>query len=380
MDIKLRAFLGSSSEANKVAKKLATAMRDTFYPELWNMGIFSLSRTTIEILETKLCEYDIAVFVLTPDDIAIIRDKEAFVPRDNLIFEIGLAFGILGRKNTFLVVPRHSDLKLPSDLLGIIYAEYDSDAPNIVAEMACVVNLIESSIIPLNQRSSLLRDISKTMNNMNYQFNQEYYLVAERVYKKVLDKKVVRRNWTINLKYNFDKIDKNIIIEKIIWDYELYNISNDSIEYPITLFYLDNSDINNLILYTKTEQNNRNIIFSTENDNDIDLIGSFIKRQKTISLKSNFPYYITMEFDFNHPVSPEKHYIHNCFAPIDSTIGFRLTVDLPTGYSFGLLCDNTDGTKPLILENTKQGKKLDFRASEPLLPEQVIEYILEKEG
>jgi hypothetical protein len=217
------------------------------------------------------------------------------------------------------------------------------------------------------------------MNKMDFLYNQEYSMVVETVYKKVLNKKVIRKNWTISLKYDLGKIDTNIIIEKMIWDFELVNISNDCIEYPVTLFYLENSDINNLILFTKTESNKRNILFSTSNNDDLNL-GPFIKRQKTIFLDPNCPYFLTMEFDFIHPVSPEKHYIHNCFAPIDSTIGFRLTVDLPTGYSFGLLCDNYDGTEPLELEKTQQSKKLDYRLSDLLLPEQVIEYVLERKA
>jgi predicted nucleotide-binding protein len=46
------------------------------------------------------------------------------VPRDNLIFELGLFTGTLGRAKTFLVKCRDEDIELPSDLLGVTTVEY----------------------------------------------------------------------------------------------------------------------------------------------------------------------------------------------------------------------------------------------------------------
>ena len=46
--------------------------------------------------------------------------------RDNVIFEVGLYVGRLGRDRCFIVFPRGSNPRLPSDLLGVTILNYDS--------------------------------------------------------------------------------------------------------------------------------------------------------------------------------------------------------------------------------------------------------------
>lgn len=118
-------FLGVSSERLSIAEALKANLRGYARVRLWTKGIFKLSRSTLESLENALPEFDAAVFVMAPDDLARIRARYKNVVRDNIIFELGLFIGALGRERTFFVVPQASPkLHLPTDLAGITYASY----------------------------------------------------------------------------------------------------------------------------------------------------------------------------------------------------------------------------------------------------------------
>ena len=49
-------------------------------------------------------------------------------PRDNVIFELGLFMGRLGRARAILMEPRAAKLKLPSDLAGLTTIPYRFEA------------------------------------------------------------------------------------------------------------------------------------------------------------------------------------------------------------------------------------------------------------
>ena len=66
--------------------------------------------------------YDYAIFVFTPDDLIQDHDKQAAVPRDNVVFEAGLFIGQLTRFKTFVVQPYGKNVQLPTDLNGLTTA------------------------------------------------------------------------------------------------------------------------------------------------------------------------------------------------------------------------------------------------------------------
>ncbi len=67
------------------------------------------------------------MFILQADDLRIqeTRGKEGRVPRDNVIFELGLAIGFLGRPRVFMVVERGVAIDLPTDLAGVTPITYE---------------------------------------------------------------------------------------------------------------------------------------------------------------------------------------------------------------------------------------------------------------
>lgn len=124
----IRVFIGSSTEALPIAKALKTNLGKAYDVHLWNQDIFNLTDVTIEslIAETRLADF--AVMILTRDDLLMTRKKKMMAPRDNIIFELGLFMGSIGKGRTIML---HSDAylpKLPTDLAGIVTARYQEPA------------------------------------------------------------------------------------------------------------------------------------------------------------------------------------------------------------------------------------------------------------
>lgn len=122
-----KVFVASSSEGIDVGDAVHRLLRrdlcGTADVTPWPTE-FQLTKTYIESLERLLDTADFAVLVLTPDDRTASREVEKLSPRDNVVFELGLFFGRLGRERCFLIQRRDLDLKLPSDLLGIEHANF----------------------------------------------------------------------------------------------------------------------------------------------------------------------------------------------------------------------------------------------------------------
>ncbi len=97
-------FIGSSSEAIAEATHLNRSLsRRDLTCRLWTQGVFQLSQTTIEDLVRASHECDFAVLFLTPDDMTASRGRRKSAPRDNVVFELGLFMGAIGRDRTFIV-------------------------------------------------------------------------------------------------------------------------------------------------------------------------------------------------------------------------------------------------------------------------------------
>ena len=118
-------FVGSSSEGLDFARAVRTGLAADVEVTIWNEGVFALGQTFIEALVNALPRFDFAVLVLTPDDFVVSRDTEALGPRDNVLFELGLFMGHLGRSRTFVLHPVATGLKIPTDLAGIVTAGYE---------------------------------------------------------------------------------------------------------------------------------------------------------------------------------------------------------------------------------------------------------------
>jgi Predicted nucleotide-binding protein containing TIR-like domain len=117
-------FVGSSSEGLDIARNIQALLDNDCEVKLWNQGVFGLTSGTLESLVLALDEFDFAILVLTPDDLTLRRGQGHQSARDNVLFELGLFMGGLGRQRTFIVYDRTTDLKLPSDLAGVTAATF----------------------------------------------------------------------------------------------------------------------------------------------------------------------------------------------------------------------------------------------------------------
>lgn len=113
-------FVGSSVEGLSVAQEIEARMKhDKVIVRLWTNDVFGPSRVPIDDLLAQVEQADFALFVFGPDDQIQSRDDTHATPRDNVIFEMGLFLGRLGRERVFRVQDADIDLKIPSDLTGV---------------------------------------------------------------------------------------------------------------------------------------------------------------------------------------------------------------------------------------------------------------------
>ena len=124
--MKPRMFIGSSTEGLALARAIRSELTDAAEITLWN-DIAVLGESFLESLVKAINEYDFAVLAVTADDLVASRGNEMLAPRDNVMFELGLFMGHLGRRRTYFVYDKTSQIKIPSDLMGITLAAFDGN-------------------------------------------------------------------------------------------------------------------------------------------------------------------------------------------------------------------------------------------------------------
>jgi predicted nucleotide-binding protein len=116
-------FIGSSIEGLRIVDAIVVLLEHECELVPWTT-IFHPGGFTLEQLELKVDEFDFAILVMTADDFIESRGSRRPAPRDNLLIELGLFIGRLGRRRTIVVTDRTVEIKLPTDLNGIIHASY----------------------------------------------------------------------------------------------------------------------------------------------------------------------------------------------------------------------------------------------------------------
>jgi hypothetical protein len=143
--IKPTMFIGSSVEGKRIAESIQELLEYEVDSTVWHQGVFGLSGGTLETLADCVDDFDFATLVLTADDLLEKRNVTGRGPRDNVLFELGLFMGALGRRRTFIVHSRSNPPLLPSDLAGITPATYD-ERHNLGAALGPACNKLRRAI------------------------------------------------------------------------------------------------------------------------------------------------------------------------------------------------------------------------------------------
>lgn len=147
--MKPKIFIASSVEGIEVAYALQELLEYDAEVTVWNQGVFQLSSNTLDDLTDILSIIDFGIFAFTPDDTVNMRGDEHQSVRDNIILELGMFIGRLGKKRSFIVssqtqLPFH----IPTDLLGVTLATYNPnrDDNNLSAALGPASNKIRQAI------------------------------------------------------------------------------------------------------------------------------------------------------------------------------------------------------------------------------------------
>lgn len=152
---KPRIFIASAVESLDVADAVNVSLDHDAEVTVWKYG-FEISSDNISSLLDRARASDFAVFIFTADDASSIRQQKKLVVRDNVLFELGLFVGSIGKDRCFIVKPRNADLHIPTDLLGLTPADYEANRSdnNLAAAVNAPCTLIRERVASLGMLTS----------------------------------------------------------------------------------------------------------------------------------------------------------------------------------------------------------------------------------
>ena len=249
MNKKPRLFIGSSVESLEIADAVNLNLDHQFEVTIWRNGTFDLSSNTIDSIVKKSQSVDFALFIFSPDDISIIRDQQKAIVRDNVLFELGIFIGAIGKERCFILRPRGVDLHFPTDLLGIIPADFepnrtDGDLTSAVNN-ACV--LIKNKMKSLKSLANLPRFHlpQKVSVNANLQLSSQDFETLSQFIQTVTTNpdgnsldyiKNNMNNNSLRIDLSVIKLEKLGYLEKRNatdhngWEYFAYTITNEGVD------------------------------------------------------------------------------------------------------------------------------------------------------
>lgn len=207
--MKARIFVGSSVESLHVANAIQENLEFDANVTIWNQGIFQPSSNALDDLIDSLNNFDFGIFIFQPDDITMIRNNTKNTVRDNVIFELGLFIGKLGKKRVFFVSPRDiEDFHIPTDLLGVTRGMYDGkrDDGNINAALGPFCNMI---------RQGVKKHTYENLNDLLDESNEAKRLAIEMPYawEHLLAAEMIESR-LVNINQSYNELEKGLVFSK----------------------------------------------------------------------------------------------------------------------------------------------------------------------
>lgn len=129
-------FVICATEALPIAQAIQFSFQyDEAEFRIWSNEVFRASQYPLDDLERVLDEADFAIAIASAEDLVRSRGGEARQPRDNVLVELGMSIGKLGRKRSMILVPRDEGLVLPSDFKGLTPIVYQDGPPDRLSQL-----------------------------------------------------------------------------------------------------------------------------------------------------------------------------------------------------------------------------------------------------
>ncbi|ALO35019.1 hypothetical protein CMT41_10065 [Colwellia sp. MT41] len=178
MTNKPRIFIGSSSDSLDIANACNVALDHTAEVSVWPNVFDKAGSDTLSSLMTKANNVDFALFVFSPDDITCIRGSDHQTVRDNVLFELGLFIGSLGKERCFILKPRNKELYIASDLAGINTLDFDSDRSD--TNLDCAVNAACIKITTQMNQQGLFRGSVTKEKITSLKISKDEYSISDK--------------------------------------------------------------------------------------------------------------------------------------------------------------------------------------------------------
>lgn len=154
---RLRVFLGAASESNELVRGLSAALKEEkrLLVRRWQ-EVFDASPngTTLGILVETAKTYDFAAFLLSADDLTVLRQRDTRTTRSNTVFEAGLFIGAMGTERVFLFVADDWSVDVPSDLAGVLIKRWDAGDEDARSAFSVPAHQCIRSMLSLGARRS----------------------------------------------------------------------------------------------------------------------------------------------------------------------------------------------------------------------------------